>query len=125
LNEEQAALVTSYSAQFDPWRTYPPSYENVSLTPVGEMIQKSGSTWTAVGSFTNTTPQRLSGVTIMVAVYDPNNTLVAMGYTYSYPTGDAYAPDDNGSYEITIYLAPGVDTTGYTTHTFVVADVGE
>lgn len=124
-NEEQAALVHSYTVQVDYWNTYPPTNMNIGLTPVGETIQKDGSTWVVNGNFTNTTSDGLSGVTSIVAVYDLNGTLVATGYTYSYPDGDAYLPGDSDTYEIYIYLDPEVDATGYTTQTFVVADVIE
>jgi hypothetical protein len=124
-NEEQAALVSTYSVQFDPWSTYPPFYETVALAPAGESIEKNGTTWSVTGNFTNTTSQSLSGVTIIVAVYDPSNTLVAVGYTYSYPTGDVYAPGDGGTYEINLYLDPDADLSGYTTQTLIIADISE
>lgn len=124
-SEEQAALVSRYTVQFDPWSTYPPLYENVGLAAAGETIQKDGSTWTVAGNFTNTTDKNLSGVTVMVAVYDSTNALVAMGYTYAFPSGDSFAPGAGDAYEIFIYLEPGIDTTGFTTQTFVVGDVSE
>lgn len=124
-NEEQAALVDHYSVQYDPWNTFPPGSASVSLTPSGETIQKEGTTWTVSGSFTNTTSQDLSGVTIMVSIYDANTTLVAMGYAYSYPVGDAYLPGDSGTYEIIIYLAPDMELSGLTTQTFILADISQ
>jgi hypothetical protein len=124
-NEEQAALVHSYTVQIDPWSTYPPFNNNVGLTSIDETIQKNDSTWTVTGNFTNTTSNELSGVTVMAAVYDPSGTLVAMGYTYSFPAGDTYAPGDSDSYEIYIYLDPVADTNGYTIQTYVIADLAE
>jgi hypothetical protein len=125
-NEEQAALVNSFDVKVDYGRTYPSLTDTVGLTPINETIQKIESTWTVTGNFANTTTNELSGVTVMAAVYDPAGTLVAMGYTYSFPAGDtSYAPGDSDSYEIYIYLDPVADTTGYTTQTYIVADLAE
>jgi hypothetical protein len=124
-NEEQAALVSSYTAQIDQWSTYPPFTSMVAIDPVGETIQKTGSTWTVTGSFSNESGSPLTGVTVVTSVYDATNTLMAMGYTYVYPTGEVYATGEGGSYEITIYLDPSADTSGYTTQTYIVGDVSE
>ncbi|MEW6092469.1 MAG: FxLYD domain-containing protein [Chloroflexota bacterium] len=124
-NPDQAALVATYTAQFDPWSTYPPFYSSVALTPTGETIQKSGGTWTVTGNVTNTTDQNLNGVTVVVVVLDPSGALVAMGYDYVYPDTDVIAPGTGGAYEVYIYLDPAVDTTGFTTQTIVVGDVSE
>jgi hypothetical protein len=124
-NPDQAALVATYTVQFDPWSTDPPFYSSVALTPTGETIQKTGATWTVAGNITNTTDQNLNGATVVVAVFDPSGTLVAMGYGYVYPDTDVFAPGAGGAYEVFVYFDPAVDTTGYTTQTIVVGDVSE
>ncbi len=122
---DQAALVATFTVQFDPWSTYPPLYSSVALSPTGETVQKLGSTWTVAGNVTNTTDQNLIGFTIVVVVYEPSGTLVAMGYDYVYPDTDVFAPGAGGAYEVYVYFDPAVDTSGYTTQTFVVGDVSE
>jgi hypothetical protein len=124
-SDAQAALLDSYTVQVDPWNTYPPYYTSVNLTSSGETVQKDGSYWTVDGNFTNTSDKNLSGVTVVVSVYDSQNTLVATGYTYVYPDGDSYIAGSGDTYEVSLYLDPAADTTGYTTQIVVVADVSE
>ncbi len=122
---EQAALVSTFSAQIDPWNTYESTSTDAPLTPTNENVQKDTSSWTVTGGFTNSTPKNLSDVTAVVSVYDAANNLVATGYTVAYPTGDSFAPGETGTYEIYVYFAPGVDTSGFTIQTFLVAEISQ
>jgi hypothetical protein len=122
-NPNLAPLLASSSAQFDTWFTSPPPSEFVDLIAGNESVEKDGATWIISGNFTNTSGKDLSYVTVAVMVMDAQNKLIAMEYTSISPTGDSILPGDMMAYSITIYLAPSVDTTGFTTATAVVGDV--
>ncbi|MFA5873281.1 MAG: hypothetical protein WC832_04885, partial [Anaerolineales bacterium] len=122
-NPDQAALVSTYSSQFDTWYTSPPSNEFVDLVATDGTVQKDGATWTFDGSVSNTSGRNLSGATVVVMVMDGQNKLVAMEYTSINPTGDAIAADETNTYSVSVYLDPAADATGFTTTTLVVGDV--
>jgi hypothetical protein len=122
-NPNQAALVSSETAQADPWFTSPTSLEFIDLTASGESGLKDGATWTLEGNVINTSGKNLSGITVVVMVMDAQNNLVAMEYTSISPTGEAIAAGDMNTYSITVYLDPQIDATGFTTTTVVVGDV--
>jgi hypothetical protein len=65
----------------------------------------------------------LSTETVVVAIYDGQGSLVATNDTYISPTGDSIASGEASSYEVTIYLDPNVDATGFTFKTIVQGDV--
>lgn len=124
-NAEQAALVSSYTVQIDPWNTYEPYYNSVSLTNSDENIKKDGSYWTVTGNFTNTSDKNITGATVVVMVFDPEGTLAAMSYQYLYPTSDFFAPGSGKSYEVYLYLDPSASTAGYTTQTIVMGEYSQ
>jgi hypothetical protein len=122
-NNEQASLVSSYTAQVDTYFTSPPSGEFVDLSAVGETIQKDGATWTYSGSVTNNSDKSLSSATVVVLVMDAQNNLIAMEYTTIYPSGDAIAAGETNTYTVSAYLDPAADATGFSTTTMVVGNV--
>jgi hypothetical protein len=124
-SDTQAALVDSYSVQFDTWSTYEPYYSYADLTYSGETVQKSGGSWTVSGTATNSSTNNLSGITVLVAVFDGADNLVAYNYSYSYPEGEFYAPGDTATYDVYLYLDPTADTSGYYTQTVVIGDISE
>jgi len=122
-NQSQANLVDSYTVQVDEWNTYPPSSDYASLSSTDETIQKDTAQWTVNGTFVNSSTSNVSGVTVLVAVYDAQNNLVATGNSYITPNGNFFTSNDTGSYSITIYFDPNADLSGYHTETTVVGDV--
>jgi hypothetical protein len=122
-NHDQAALVSSYSAQADPWSTTPTSFEFVDLSPSGESGQKDGATWTIDGNVINTSGKNLSGVTVVVMIKDAQNQLVAMEYTSILPEGDAITEGETSSYSVPVYLDPVIDSSGFTASTVIIGSV--
>jgi hypothetical protein len=122
-NQTQANLVDSYTVQVDEWNTYPPSYDNVNLSSTNETIEKDSAQWTVNGTFVNSSTSNVDGATVLVAVYDAQNNLVATGRSYFTPNGNYFAPNDTGSYSVTVYFDPNADLSGYSTETTVVGDV--
>lgn len=124
-NDGQAALVSTYTVQIDPWNTYPPFQPSVDLTGSGETVQKDSGTWTVSGNFTNSSTKNVNGVMAVVMVYDAQNNLVAVGFNYSNPSGDFYAPGSGDTYNVYIFLDPTADTSKYTIQTVIVGDYSE
>jgi hypothetical protein len=122
-NPDQAALVSTWSVQADPWFTYPPTNELVDLTATGETVTKNGATWTVDGSVSNSSNKNLSGITVVVMIKDKMNNLVAMEYTSISPTTEFIAAGETNPYSVSIYLDPAADATAFTTTTLIVGDV--
>lgn len=116
----QIALVQTCSAQYDPYFTFPSSFESIDLTAVPDAIQQDSSTWIFSGSVTNSSSSNLSGITVTAMVMDSQNKLVAMGYTSIIPTGEAISTGESNSYSITINIDPSADSTGYTSQVRVI-----
>jgi len=122
-SDTQAGRVSSFTVQTDPYSTYPTTYEVVALTSKNDKAQKNSDSWTITGDVTNTSAQKLSSETVVVAIYDGGGNLVATDYAYISPTGDSIASGETNSYEVTIYLDPNVDATGFTFKTIVQGEV--
>jgi len=122
-SDTQAGRVSTFTVQTDPYSTYPSTYEVVALTTKNDQVQKNSDSWTITGDVTNTSSQKLSSETVIVAIYDGQGKLVATDYTYISPTGDSIASGETNSYEVTIYLDPDVDATDFTFQTIVQGDV--
>jgi hypothetical protein len=122
-SDTQAGRVSTFTVRTDPYSTYPATNEVVALTTKNDQVQKNSDSWTITGDVTNTSSQKLSGETVVVAIYDGQGKLVATDYTYISPTGDSITSDETNSYEVTIYLDPNVDATGFTFKTIAQGDV--
>jgi hypothetical protein len=122
-NPDQAALVQTCSAQFDPYFTSAASYESIDLNATDETVQKISATWIFDGSVSNASDKSLSRITVLAMIMDAQNKLVAMEYTTIYPTGDAIAVGETNTYSVPVYLNPAADTTGFTTKTMIVGNV--
>jgi hypothetical protein len=122
-NQAEAARLSTYTAQADPWFTYPPVSEPVDLSDIGGAVKKDGATLTFSGNVTNTSGQSLTSFTVVAMVMDASNNLVAVGYTTVYPTGEAIAAGDSNEYSVTVELDPNVDATGFSTSTLVLGEV--
>jgi hypothetical protein len=112
--------VQTCSAQYDPYFTFPSSFESVDLTAVPDAIQQDNSTWIFSGNVTNSSGRDLSGVTVIAMVMDSQNKLIAMGYSSVIPTGDAISADESNPYSITINIDPSADSAGYTSQVKVI-----
>jgi hypothetical protein len=112
-NEQQAALVDTFTAQVDYWATYSSYFNQVVLASSDVAVTKSGSNWTVNGNFTNNSDKNILDAVIAAVVYDASDNIVGVGYTYVYPTGDNYAPGAGDAFEIYLYLDPGGDLANY------------
>lgn len=121
----QAAQVRTFTAQVDPGNTALLNYEFVELAANGETIQKDGATWTISGSVTNTSNQQLSSATVVVAVMDAQNNLVAMESTALFPSGHAIDAGEADPYSISINLDPSIDASGFITTTTVIGEISK
>jgi len=115
--------VSTFTVQTDPYSTYPSLYDVVVLSTKNDQVQKNSDSWTITGDVTNTSSQKLSSETVIVAIYDGQGNLVATEYDYVYPAGDNIASNETNSYEVTIYLDPDVDATDFTFQTIIQGDV--
>jgi archaellin len=122
-NSKQASRLHNYTVQVDPWSTYPPSWETVALSASNAQVQKDGASWTFTGNVVNDSGKELSGETVVIAVLDAQNKLVATNYTFVWPEGDTFPNGATSNYEVTVYLDPNADTTGYTYQVLVQGDV--
>jgi hypothetical protein len=119
-DSNQIALVQTCSAQYDPYFTFPSSFESVDLTAVPDPIQQDNATWIFSGTVTNSSGRNLSGITVTAMIMDSQNKLVAMGYTSIIPTADAISADESNTYYITINMDPSADATSYSSQIKVI-----
>jgi hypothetical protein len=122
-SDTQAGRVSTFTVQTDPYSTYPSLYDVVVLSTKNDQVQKNSDSWTITGDVTNTSSQKLSSETVIVAIYDGQGNLVATEYDYVYPAGDNIASNETNSYEVTIYLDPDVDAMDFTFQTIIQGDV--
>ena len=122
---DQAALVSTSSAQIDNGNTSPVSYEIVDLTASNETIENDGATWTISGNVINSSGKNLSGITAVAMILDSQGNLVAMEYTSIFPTDEAttIAADETVPFSVSLYLDPAVEITGFTATTMAIGDV--
>lgn len=119
-NTDELDRVDSYTVQIDPYWTYETSFEVVALETSNESSETSGEGQvTFTGDVVNTTEENLSSATLVLGLYDADDNLVTSNWTSVYPEGDSFAPDDTLSWELTVYLPPGTDTTDFTFFTYV------
>ena len=122
--DERIGLITGYRANIDPGKTE--SIINITELQVeNETINKMGLTWSIHGSFSNASAQSLEKVTALISVYSIDDTLIAMGYGFSYPADGKFAPGTTGEYDVTVYLPADIDTSNLVTKTILLADVSE
>ena len=119
-DSNQIALVQTCSAQYDPYFTFPSSFESIDLTAVPDPIQQDNATWIFSGNVTNSSGRNLSGITVTAMIMDSQNKLVAMGYTSIIPTADAISADESNTYYITINMDPSADATSYSSQIKVI-----
>jgi hypothetical protein len=102
------------------WRaTEASSTPVVSLETQNDTHENSGSFWQIKGEVLNTSDQHLSGATVIVALVDAQDRVLATQYAYAYPTGDTLEPQGVASYELSIYTSAGLDPATITVKTFV------
>lgn len=121
-NDEQAALVDTYTIQVDYWATYPSYYTQTLLESSNASLSKSGANWTVTGNFTNTSDKNVLDAIVVAMVFDASDNLVGLGYTYRYPTGENYAPGAGDTFDIYLYLDPSADLTNYEIQIVVVGE---
>ena len=124
-NPTESARVRNFTVQVDPARTKPPTAQPVDLTAIGEQTEKNGAVWTFTGDVTNTTNNNLSGVTVIVAIKDAQDNLVATNSTYVLPVGENITPGATVSYKVSVALDPTIDSSNFNTATIVRGDVGK
>ncbi|MGH2522988.1 MAG: FxLYD domain-containing protein, partial [Anaerolineales bacterium] len=119
-NSDEAEKLDSYTVQVDPYWTYEPGTEVVALETINDDNGNEGDgQWTFRGDVVNTSDQSLSSATVVVAVYDTEDNLVATQWVGVYPSGNAIAPGDTNSFEVALYLDPDLDTTDFNFQTLV------
>jgi hypothetical protein len=119
-NAEELDRVDSYTVQIDSYWTYETTVEVVALETANETSETFGEGQvTFTGDVLNTSTENLSSATLILALYDTEDNLVTSSWTSVYPEGDSFAPEASLPFELTIYLPPGEDTSGYTFFTFV------
>ncbi len=112
-NDEQAALVHTYTVQVDYGTTYPPYYTQNLVEASNVSVSQSGANWTVTGNFTNTSGVNVLDAIVVAMVFDASDNLVGLGYTYLYPAGENYAPGAGDPFEIYLYLDPSGDLENY------------
>lgn len=121
-NKETFGLVSSYRVQIDPEKTET-GLKTVELLAQGENVDRTGTTWSIKGSFTNDSSYDLSRVTALVSIISPDGELEALGYAFAFPTGDVFLQGDVGSYEVVVYLPNGITTEGLSIKTLLLGDI--
>lgn len=122
-NAKQGSRVNTYSVQIDPWSTYAPSWEVVTLTTSNDVSSTDGATWNFSGEIVNNSGKDLSSETVVIMIMDTSLNLVGTTYTYVSPDGEAIFNGETTTYETTLYFDPSIDTTGFTFRTIVQGDV--
>ena len=119
-NPDELARVSSYSVQFDAYGTYETSFDVVTLETANESSETASSGRVDfTGDVINDSGEALSSAIVILALYDTEDILVISNWTSVYPDGDTIADGDSLPFEISLYLAPDVDTTGWSFRTFV------
>ena len=122
-NATEAARLDNFSVQIDSDNTWEPSIETVDLSASNGKVEKNGNTWTFTGQVTNTSAQVLSSETVVVTMYDENNTIMAMNWLDLFPSGNSIASGEVLDYSIDVYLDPEGESSNYTYITLVQGDV--
>jgi hypothetical protein len=123
-NKDEAALVDNFTVQVDRSATLHPSTESVALKTSNEQLDKSSDpTWQLNGQITNTSNKTLSKETVMIAVYDAKNELVASDWTVITPASGSIAPGETSSFNLYVSLDPKSDRGSLTYKTFAAGDV--
>jgi hypothetical protein len=119
-NAEELDRVDNYTVQIDSYWTYETSFDVVTLETGNESSETFGEGQvTFTGDVLNTSAEALASATLILALYDTDDNLVTSSWTSVYPEGDTFAPEASLPFELTVYLPPGEDTSGYTFSTFV------
>jgi hypothetical protein len=121
-NAKQASRLSRFTVQADPGGTYPLSGEVVTVTTSNDQVQKDGGIWSFNGNVVNDSGKTLNSETAVVSVYDSGGNLVATGSAYISAT-DVIASGQTDIYNLTIYLDPNIDASGFTYTTTVQGDV--
>jgi hypothetical protein len=108
-NADLINQVVSYTAQIDPYWTYPSSQEFVALQASNVTTAADGSRLTIKGKVVNTSGKALDRVTVVVAIRDADGKLVAADWTSAAPDSGTIAPKAKQSWSDTIELPTKVD----------------
>lgn len=65
--------------------------------------------WTIKGEVTNNSGSDLTSATVVAGLFDAEDTLVAMHWTYIWPDGEVIADGETYDFEIYIYVDPSLD----------------
>jgi len=119
-NPDELDRVSSYSVQFDAYGTYDTTFDVVALETANESSETgTSSNVEFTGDVVNNSGEALSSAIVVLALYDTDDNLVISNWTSVYPDGDTFADGETLPFSLTLYLAPDVDTTGWTFRTFV------
>jgi hypothetical protein len=84
--------------------TYSTNYNVVTLEAKNIKISHDGSDWTVKGKVVNTSPEKLSSVSVVVLFEDGTQQVMATGSTSIYPADGAHAIQSGASNEFSISL---------------------
>jgi len=94
----------------DLYWTFHTSYKTIPLGRSSVNIQNDDYSWTATGTVTNTSNQKLNNINAMIECMDVNNQLIVVGYTSIYPDANADAIQPGVKSDFSIDLYPPADT---------------
>ncbi|HQH36893.1 MAG TPA: FxLYD domain-containing protein, partial [Anaerolineaceae bacterium] len=100
----------TFTVQIDPYWTYEVDYDLVDLAVTNEdATYDSSGMWTIKGEVTNNSGSDLTSATVVAGLFDAEDTLVAMHWTYIWPDGEVIADGETYDFEIYIYVDPSLD----------------
>ena len=100
----------TFTVQIDPYWTYEVDYDLVDLAVTNEdATYDSSGMWTIKGEVTNNSGSDLTSATVVAGLFDAEDTLVAMNWTYIWPDGEVIADGETYDFEIYIYADPSLD----------------
>jgi hypothetical protein len=108
-NPDLINQVVSYTAQIDPYWTFPSSREFVALNASNVTTEASGSSLTIKGEVVNTSSKPLDRATVMIVIRGADGKLVTADWTTAAPDSGAIAPKAKQTWSVTTELPTKVD----------------
>ena len=115
--------VVSYTAQIDPFWTFPSTTEFVALEASNVTTTADGSALTIKGDVVNTSSKPLSVATVVLLIHDADGKLVTADWTTAAPSSGAFAPKSKQSWSVTTELPTKVDPSTLKIDTVVQGDI--
>ncbi len=123
---EAQAQVNRVTVQVDPFWTYPITYAVAELQTANEVKEPVGTAqYSFRGDVVNSSQAELTSATLILAIYDGADNLVASNWIIVYPEAETFKPGETLPFDMSVYLPTDTDLSDYTFTTIVQGYVKE